>query len=578
MNLRENKILTKQEYHWYSLAFLLILLSWIVVINYLSNKFFFRIDLSENKAYTLSKATKQILKDLREPVLITGYFSADLPPAIKDEVNQIRDLLDEYRVYGRGKVRVEIIDPASKPELREELEARGIMPVPYQVRGASEFSLKEGYMALEIQYLDKREAFPNAAMMQDFEYALSSTILKMTSEKPIKIAFLSGEGMPDAFRDLKSLRELIARQYEFRTVSTQEDEPIPEDINVLLVISPNRLQERDKYLIDQYLMKGGKIIFLLDGTQVSEEYLVAFPLEDNLDDMLESYGVKRNHDLVMDVVNEKVAMRSGIFQIVQDYPLWVKVNIPLLKELKLASDHQIINQLDSIVLPWPSSLELSGKNPDVKTIELLKTTPKSWVQAGGQFVLDPQRLPRAIPMEGMGEKVRLLGVLLEGKFKSFYAGKDIPKPEKGEGEEEKKEGEEAKKEGEGEKKEEPAKLDESVETSILVVGNSRFIQENYVKLANSNLNFVLNAIDWMTLGGKLIGVRARVSTEHPFDQDIMVCIAQGNCQKGSFVKLLFARITGPFILPVAIVIYGLVRLQIRRRQKNLRNMSRGEKR
>jgi len=563
MSLSANKIPGKREYHLYSLAMVVILLGWIVVVNYFSNKYFLRLDFSPNQAYTLSQATKQILKDLKEPVLIQAYFSPDLPPVIKDQINQISDLLTEYRIYGRGKVRVEIMDPTGKPGLREELEGRGIMPVPYQVRGASELSLREGFMALEIQYLDQRQAFPNVVAMPDFEYSVSSAILKISGEKEITIALLSGEGMPDAYRDLKSLREIVEKQYQFKTVSTQEGEAIPEDVNVLMVIAPGRISERDKYELDQFLMKGGKIIFLLDGTDVAEEYLVAFPHEDGLDDLLESWGVKRNHDLVMDVVNERVAMRQGPFQMVQDYPLWVKVNIPLLKELGIAENHQIINQLDSIVLLWPSSLEISGKNPEVKSLELLKTTPKSWTQAGGQFVLEPQKLPRAIPIEGMGEKTRVLAYLLEGKFKSFYAGKEKPGLEKPE--------EEGEKEEPG-KKEEKAEapsvgLAQSPETSILVVGNSRFIKEDYVNIGDSNLNFVLNTIDWMTLGGKLIGVRARISTEKPFSQEVMACLAQGNCQKGSFFRLLIARIAGPFLLPFGIIVYGLVRFQLRRRQK-----------
>ncbi len=549
MGIKQQKKFSKREYHLYSLALLIILLGWIGIVNYLSDKFFFRLDFSPNQAYTLSQSTKQILKDLKEPVLIQAYFTNDLPPVIKDQVNQVVDLLEEYRIYGKGKVRVEIIDPTNKPELREELEGRGIMPVPFQVRGASELSLREGFMALEIQYLDKRQPFPNVVSMPDFEYSISSAILKISGEKPVTIALLSGEGMPDPNRDLKSLREIVEKQYQFKTVSADEGGPIPEDVNVLLVIGPNRVSEREKYELDQYLMKGGKIVFLLDGTEVAEEYLVAFPREDGLDDLLESYGVKRNHDLVMDVVNERVATRQGSFQMVQDYPLWVKVNIPLLKELGIAEKHQIINQLDSVVLPWPSSVEISGKNPEVKSYELLKTSPKSWTQAGGQFVLEPSRLPKPIPIEGMGEKVRGLAYLLEGKFKSFYLGKEKPQLEKN--------GEDKT----GEKKPEPAeqentaRVDQSPETSLLVVGNSRFIKEDYANIGNSNLNFVLNTIDWMTLGGKLIGVRARVSTEHPFDQNL------------TFTKVLFARITGPLLAPIAIVIFGLVRMQIRRRQK-----------
>ena len=549
MGIKE-KGFSKKEYHYYSLAWLIILLGWLVVVNYLSNKFFFRLDLTEGKAYTLSPATKQVLSDLKEPVWIRAYFSSDLPASLKAELAQIKDLLEEYRIYGRGKVKIEILNPDRDPKLQDELRSRGIYPVPFQVRGASEFAIQQGYLGLEVQYLDQRQVFPNAIALDDFEYSLTSTILKFSSEKEINVAFLTGDGEPDPYRDLSTLREAIERQYQVRTVSTEEGEPIPEDIQVLFVIAPNSLSGRDKYETDQFLMRGGKLIFLIDGVEVSEEYMVAFPKMDGLDDMLEHYGIKREHNLVMDVINERVAMRQGAFQIIQDYPLWVKVNIPILKQLGLAVDHPIINQLDSVVLPWASSLEYAGSSEGNQVWELLKTSPKSWIQTG-QFTLDPSQLPPPLPIQGMGEKTRTLAILLSGKFTSFFKDKEIPKPEA---------------ETYSESGERPPRLDESSETAILVVGNSRFIRDDYVSLGNSNLDFILNTLDWMTWGGKLIGVRSRVSLDRPFKQEI------------SLGEALIAKYLAPFLPSLLIIIFGLVRFQTRRREKRIwASVQRGEK-
>ena len=539
MGIRESKerVWNKREYHIYALAWILILFGWLAVINYLSNKFFVRLDLTEGKAYTLSPATKEVLKNLPEPVWIRAYFSADLPAAIKAELSQIRDLLEEYRIYGRGKVKIKFINPDADPDLQNELRSRGIYPVPFQVRGASEFSIKQGYMALEIQYLDKREVFQNAVALKDFEYALTSTILKFSSEKETAVAFLTGDGEPDIYKDLTTLREAIERQYKIQQVNLKAGDTIPDDVEVVFVIAPNSLSDWEKFLLDQFLMRGGKLIFLIDGVEVAEQYMFAFPKEDGLDEMLEHYGINRNHDLVMDVINERVAMKQGPWQIIQNYPLWVKVNIPILQQLGLAVDHPIINQLDSIVLPWASSLQFAGSSKEVKVWELLKTSPKSWVQTGS-FTLDPSRLPPPLPVEGMGEKVRTLAILLSGKFTSFFKDKEIPKPE---------DGAQAPKE----------KLDESPKTSILVVGNSRFVRDDYITIGDSNLDFVLNTLDWMTWGGKLIGVRSRVSLDRPFKQDI------------SLFDAITAKYFGPFLPPVLIIIFGVIRFQSRRREKRI---------
>jgi len=560
MGLGDKSIMSKRQYHAYALAWLLILLGWLFVLNYLSNKFFFRLDLTEGKAYTLSKATKSVLKELKQPATITAYISGNLPAMIRSELGQIQDLLNEYQVYGRGRLKFKSVNPEGNPELQDELRSRGIEPIPYQVRGASELSLRQGYMAVEINYLDQRQVFSNVLDMKDFEYAITSALLKLSSEKEIGVGYLSGHNEPDPYRALKTLRETVERQYLFSVVNQVEGMSIPEDVSVLLVVSPQKISDRDKYELDQFVMRGGKVIFLLDGVDVAEEYLMAFPKDDGLDDLLENFGVKRNHDLVMDLINEKVAFRQGIFQLVQPYPLWVKVNIPVLKKLELAPDSQLINSLDSVVLPWVSSLETVKGKEGVKITELLKSSPKSWVQAG-QFSLDPNRMPPPMPFAEMGEKSRTLAVLLQGTFKSLYANK--PRPA---------EGDTAK----SEDKSQPPKLDKSPETSILVVGNGRFIKDDYLKLGDSNLDFVLNAIDWMTWGGKLLGVRSRVSIDRPFSQSISACLAERSCSSWDIIRILFARVAGPFLLPLAVVIYGLARFQVRRRAKKAWAASRKE--
>jgi len=134
----------------------------------------------------------------------------------------------------------------------------------------------------------------------------------------------------------------------------------------------------------------------------------------------------------------------------------------------------------------------------------------------------------------MGEESRALAILVQGTFTSFYKDKPIP---------------------EAENIPERKKLDQSPETSILVVGNSRFITDDYINLGNSNLEFVINAIDWMTLGGKLIGVRSKATIERPIDQEL------------SIAKILTIRFLAPFLAPIGIIIYGVVWFQIRRREK-----------
>jgi gliding-associated putative ABC transporter substrate-binding component GldG len=432
--------------------------------------------------------------------------------------------------------------------LEEELKAQGVYKLPFQVRGASEFGIREGYLAMRLMYRDKSQVFPNALDLGDpqnplrnLEYTLTTAITKLTLEKVGKVGFFLGPASEEGSPKLDEIRKAVQAEYELENVDFSAGKPAPEGVSVLAVIAPARVSEHDKYELDQYLMRGGKLIFLLDGVNVVQQYMFAFPKDDNLDDLLKSYGIKREHDLVMDVVNERVAMRQGPWSVIQEYPLWVKVNIPYLRQLKEAADHPITNQLDSVVLPWPSSVAFEGETSENRQpLALLKTSPGSWVQTG-QFKLSPQDLPPALPVPGMGKQVRDLALLVSGAFQSFYTGKPAPAVEA--------------KDKEAAPIEEPARKDLSEKTSILVVGNARFITDDYLNLGNSNDKFLLNALDWMILGGKLIDIRSRGSAERPLDQDV------------SAWRFWTAGLAGPFLVPIGIIIFGFGRSYARKRAK-----------
>src|SRR4030042_3861251 len=129
------------KYGTNSLALLVILIGALVIVNYLSAKVFGRFDLTQGKLYTISDSTKQILTGLDDVLAIKAYFSKDLPAPLNFQTREIADLLQEYQIYGKGNVKVEVEDPSGKPELEEELRTRGIEKLSFQVRGASEFGI-----------------------------------------------------------------------------------------------------------------------------------------------------------------------------------------------------------------------------------------------------------------------------------------------------------------------------------------------------------------------------------------------------------------------------------------------------
>jgi ABC-type uncharacterized transport system involved in gliding motility auxiliary subunit len=202
-----------------------------------------------------------------------------------------------------------------------------------------------------------------------------------------------------------------------------------------------------------------------------------------------------------------------------------------------ATDNPAVSQLESLVLPWVSSLTCAGaKKPEIAITELARSTSSSWRQKGF-YMLDPQQ---QFIKPGTQMQSSLLAAAATGKFKSFFADKPVPPAEK------KADGSEA-----------PAQketIKESPETRIVVVGNSRFIANDIITQFDDNQVFFLNLIDWLTLGEQLIGIRSRGATDRP--------LRETTEHQKTLVKSL-----AMFGVPLVVALFGVVRFYVRRRKK-----------
>ncbi|MFQ6043638.1 MAG: hypothetical protein ACE5PV_22520, partial [Candidatus Poribacteria bacterium] len=226
------------------------------------------------------------------------------------------------------------------------------------------------------------------------------------------------------------------------------------------------------------------------------------------------------------------------------YPYWPKI----IKQ-NFSQKSAITNQLESLVLPWTSSVEIvASEEGGVKAEELVKSTEHAWT-VQGRYDLNPQQRFYQTPSE---RKSYPLAVELSGKFKSFYAGKEIPKVEN----------DDKKKSSSSENESERKTVEESKETKIIVVGNSNFIANNILgglggRQAEANMIFFQNLVDWLTLGEELINIRSRGVTDRPLKENLSEATK-------SFIK--FSCTLG---VPIVIVIFAFVRFYMRKRTKRL---------
>ena len=255
----------------------LLILGIIVLVNMIGLRFFKRFDLTQENIYTLSTASKNLVKSLDDKFLVKAYFTSDLPPEYANNRRDLRDLLDEYRAYAGGNFQYEFIDPGKKEELEQEAQRYGIPPVQVQVLKEDKLQIEKAYMGMVFLHGDKQERVPVIQSTSNLEYEISSVVKKMTSKDLKKIGFLAGQGEPN-LQQISRVQEMLAKQYQVTPVEFGDGKPIPSDIAVLLIVAPNQpFKSWEKFLIDQYLMKGGKIAFMLNKVNSSLQTQTANP-------------------------------------------------------------------------------------------------------------------------------------------------------------------------------------------------------------------------------------------------------------------------------------------------------------
>lgn len=537
------------QYGTASIIIVLIVLGILVVINFMSTRHFVRADLTQGKDFTISDSTKKVLSELDDVVNINAYFSKNLPPYLSNLKQQVKDILDEYKAFAHGNLMMEFIDPASDPAVEQKVRFMGIPQAQLNIIEKDKAEVVNVYFGMAVMYEDKKEVIPVVQNIMTLEYDLTSAIIKVKRSEKKTVGFLTGYNIGE---DYDTIKASLEKQYDVTTVDMSGGKKISENVNTLIISGPKeRLSERDKYEIDQFLMRGGRIMFLIDPIDLGEQGLMATELDSGMNDMLENYGVKLGKALVLDRASSANAtFSSGFIQYSIPYPFWPRVT-----KRQFAKESPMVNQLESLVLPWTAPIELvtsevktdaegeSKSSDKLKGIELFKSSQYSWTM-GGPFNLYPQQ--RFIPTGEM--KNHTLGVAVTGKFRSFYADKPVPEPERP---------------AEGFPGTEPPgesgtreTIKESPETQIVVVGNARFISSGFLAQFRPNQIFFENAVDWMTMGEDLISIRSRFVTDRPL-------------KEVSEKTKLFIRVVNIGGVPILVIAFGLARLIFKRRAKKM---------
>jgi gliding motility-associatede transport system auxiliary component len=547
---------------------LMLLLCILILVNVISSFVFTRFDLTSEKRYTLSPATKNLLKNLKDVVYIKVYLTGDFPAGFKRLENSTKEMLDEMRVYAGDNLQYEFIDPSENPDKKERTELykqlfkKGLQPTNLQENekeNSSEKVIWPGaivtYRANEIplQLLNEQlgagaEQALNSSV-EGLEYVISNSVRKITATEPPSIAFIDGHGELDKKHTADIVNTL-------RTTYNVERKRIEGKLNALanykaiIIAKPDSaFDEKDKFLIDQFLMKGGKVLWLIDPMTAEMDSLaeknevLATAKELNLDDMLFRYGARINYDLVQDLQSAPVPMVVGYSAGRPQQKLLPWFYFPLVFP---ASKHPIVNNLNAIRFQFASTIDTVG-NHDVQKTVLLTTSKYTRVQkAPARISLE---MMRKEPDERLfNEPYKILAVLIEGSFQSDFMNRIPPIIA------------ESRDIGFKEK---------SVPTKMVVVSDGDVIRNDYRKASESalplgydrytgqtygNKNFLLNVIDYLCDDSGLITVRSKEIKLRLLDKTLI----ESN-------KTLWQVLNS--VLPLFLVlVFGIVKGQVRRRR------------
>ncbi len=531
---------------------IIIIIGIVIVLNILGQYFYARYDLTEDKIFTLAQSSKDVVSELPDLVHLRVYVNDDLPPTLQPADQRLRDLLEDYRASASTRLVIQYINPGDLDEGKiGSLSMKGIQSTQVQITQEDELSIQEVWMGLEISYLDAYEVIPFVPTVRNLEYEITSSILKLISEDTPTIGFLTGhgematEGSQYAQAAYGALAEILKELYIVTDVDLGNGQHVADNIDTLVIAQPLELfTDRHRYVIDQFVMRGGKLVVLGSGYEVDqmtgdELTFKAFPL----DGLLADYGIRINNDVVVDLqFNHKIPMQRGPFQILIDYPL-----IPIISPPEgFPSDSPVTRGLNQLFLPYVSSLTLLyDKIPDdMEIFELAKSSEGSYSKTV-PVVVDPNQ--EFMPPGGLDDlKHQLVAVQLSGTFTSAFEGEAVPAfdpdPEA--------------EEGAIPEMDDQEMLVASVPTSITVIGNATFVTDDAIQ-APGNAVFFQNLMETLNIGDKLIDIRTRTVKNRPLDPDLTPADKNG------------LRFWGYFFVPILITILGTARFYLKGQRKKL---------
>jgi ABC-2 type transport system permease protein len=412
----------------------------VVLINFIGSLAFKRFDLTREKRYTIAESTKKLLGELDDVIYLKVYLGGDFKPGFAHLKNETKEILDEFRSCSKSNLEYEFIDiydsgtKEEQAEKEKQLVKKGLEPEQVTTGTTNEkvsqgliwpgaiISYKDKELAWQIYnrqigFNNEEEGINNS--IQDLEYGLTNVIRKLRQKKPMEVSFIEGHSEADTVQQYKFMLTL-AEYYEVNRIEINGKLSALKDASAIVITKPDSLfSDKDKFIIDQYIMNGGKVLWLVDPVWIDMDtlnlrgYSIGFGQQYNIEDMLFKYGVRLNPVLVQDFQSAGIQLNVAPMGRPKNFKYF-----PWYYSVLAMPDgsHPIVKNLGLIEMDYVSTIDTITA-PGIKKTILLHSTRNTKVQP------TPARIAfgmatRQANIQQFNDPYQPLAVLLEGTFNS----------------------------------------------------------------------------------------------------------------------------------------------------------------
>ena len=417
-----------------------------MLINLIGSFAFERFDLTSEGRYTLSTATKKLITELEDVVYVRVYLEGDFPAGFKRLQRSTKEMLDEMRAYSNGNLEYEFINPSESEDEKtnratyQELVKQGLQPTMLEVTQSDGKTQKTIFPGAIFAYHERElplsllqsqmGASPEIQLnnsIQTLEYEIANTIKKLASKFQPKLAFIEGHGELNKF-EVDDITRTLSQYYRVERKTINGTLGSLDDFKAIIIARPRTaFDEKDKFVIDQYIMNGGKVLWCLDAVAASMDSLsnsgmtMGVPYNLNLSDQLFRYGCRMNPKLIQDVQSALIPINIAPVGANAQWKLFPWIYFPL---LTTTNAHPIGKNLEWIRSEFVSTIDTVAVKGVDKTFLLLSSQYSRLVNAPAQISLQSIT---ALPDQSHFDRSFLpTAVLLSGTFPSVFTNR-IPK-------------------------------------------------------------------------------------------------------------------------------------------------------